>query len=174
MTRDIFEADFKAEEVTKFLEEASKKIKDMRPLMKLAAHNLKTIVDKNLDTNGTHTGEKWKEWSDKWKKQRLKKAKVQGKLLNYQGHLRGHIHSEYDNTTAAVIASDEYAAAHNFGCTKTVEKKRYNKKKKSLTRFTCNMNMPKREFMRINDIEQDYLIADLTVKLKELLMEGGK
>jgi len=173
MTKKIFEAEFKAKEVIKFLEEAAKKLDDLTPLMRIAAHFLKSTVDENFKTEGKHTGEKWKEWSDNWKKQRMKQNRT-GSILTLEGDLHKSIHSKASKTEAAVIAGTDYAAAHNFGCTKTVMKERENKKKRTITSFKCNMNMPRREFMRIDDTHQDELIADLTVKLTELLMEKGK
>lgn len=168
MTKEIFEAKFNADEVTKFLNDASKKISDLRPLMRVAAQYLKFVVDENFETEGTFTGEKWKEWSDKYKKQRMKQSRGQGKILTLEGSLRKDIRSKYDNTTASVIANKEYAAVHNFGL-----KRKISKTSSKGKRFKCNMNMPKREFMRINEREQENLIGDLTVKLTEMLLNNG-
>lgn len=168
MTKKIFEADFKAEQVIKFLEDAAKQVKDIRPLMKVAAHFMKSTVDENFETEGQHTGDKWKEWSTNWKKQRLKEKHGEGGILQFRGDLRRSLRSKYDDTSAMAIVSGDYAAAHNFGF-----KGKVNKTSSKGKRFTCNMNMPKREFMRINEREQEYLIADLTVKLKEMFMNNG-
>ena len=164
--KEPFEVEFNAKEVQKFLEKSAKKLSDLRPLMREAAQGLKFVVDQNFETEGTFTGEKWKEWDEKYKKWRLKQKKGQGSILTFEGRLRRSIVASSSATEAIVGTNVKYAAAHNFGCDKTV-----NKKSKLGKRFSCNMNIPKREFMRINQTEQENLIADLYIFLKEMLFE---
>ena len=169
MSKEPFEAEFNAKEVTKFLNESAKKLSDLRPLMREAAQGLKFVVDQNFETEGTFTGDKWQAWSDKYKKWRLKKKKGQGGILSFEGNLKRDIRSGYDNTTAFVASGKDYAAIHNFGFKGIVTKERENKRKGTKTRFSCNMNTPKREFMRINETEQQNLIEDLQEFLEQEL-----
>ncbi len=164
MSKKTFEYDFQAKEVQKFLEKSAKKLSDLRPLMREAAQGLKFVVDQNFETEGTFTGDKWQAWSDKYKKWRLKQKKGQGSILSFEGRLRRSIVASSSATEAIVGTNVKYAAAHNFGCDKTV-----NKTSKKGKRFSCNMNTPKREFMRINETEQQNLIEDLQEFLEQEL-----
>ena len=165
--KKMFIAHWNADEIVEFLQNAEKQIGDLTPLMKTARVFLKQTVDENFETEGQHTGEKWKELSDKYKKMKLKKSKSKDiKILHFEGDLRHSIMAKSDQTSATVGTNSPYAAVHNFGF-----KGEVTKESKKGKRFTCNMNMPKREFMRINEIQKEYLLADLKVKLTELLMQ---
>ena len=70
MDDKYFTYGFKAKSVVKLLNDIQKGFKDLTLLMKVARRFLKKTVDENFETSGTHTGDAWKEWSEKWKKQR--------------------------------------------------------------------------------------------------------
>lgn len=154
----MFKVNFNAKYITKFLNETSKKLKDLSPLMKIARVFLKNTVDENFETNGTATGEKWEPWSEKYKKRRAKLNRANGKILNLDGHLRKSIISKSGKDFALVGTSKEYAAIHNFGG----DIKRNNK--------TIG-KMPKREFMRLNDYKKEELLAELYIKSEELMLD---
>lgn len=160
----FFTYGFKAKEIVKFLNDIHKEIQDLTPLMKVARRFLKNTVDENFETSGVHTGEKWKSWSEKWKKQRIKIGRGSGKILNLEGELRRSIKAKHGKDFAQVGTASEYAAIHNFGF-----KGKVNKKSKKGKMFTAKMNMPKREFMRLNDTTIDELYAELYIAAKDLI-----
>lgn len=161
----FFTYGFKVKDVVKFLNDIQKEIQDLTPLMKVARRFLKKTVDENFETSGTHTGEKWKEWSEKWKKQRIKMGRGSGKILNLEGELRRSIKAKHGKDFAQVGTASEYAAIHNFGFNGTVQKK---SKKGKL--FSAKLNMPKREFMRLNDAAKDELYAELYITAKDIML----
>ncbi len=57
---------------------------------------------------------------------------------------------------AMVGTNKIYAAIHNFGGNNTLKH---------------NKTMPKREFMRIDDTQREFLQADLYIKLQEILID---
>ena len=152
-----FKAKWNAKDIVALLRTAEKQLGDLSPLMKTARVLMKGIVDENFETEGTHTGEKWQSWSDEWKKQRIKMGKGSGKILNLSGSLRRSILSKSDSNTATVYTNKVYAAIHNFGGTKKLKR---------------NQNMSKREFMRINDTQAEFMLADLKISLEEMLMQA--
>lgn len=156
MTDKFFKSNFNAKDITKFLNEAAKKLSDLTPLMKTARVFLKKTVDENFETEGEHTGKKWKAWKEKWKKQRIKMGRDDGKILNLDGGLRRSILAKHGSDFALVGTNKKYAAIHNFGGNKSLKR---------------NKTMPKREFMRIDETQQEYLQADLYVQLKDILIE---
>lgn len=154
MSNKYFEVEFTTEKIKKFLLEVSKNIADMTPLMKTAAVFMKDCVDENFETEGTHTGEKWEAWSEAWKKQRIKQGRGSGKILSLDGHLRKSIMSKTTFDSAIVGTNKIYAAIHNFGGTPELKR---------------NKTMPKREFNRINDDEEENMFEELTNNLEELI-----
>ena len=63
MADKFFKASFDCKNVVDFLKKKVEQFKDLSPLMKVARVFLKNTVNKNFETEGTHTGEKWPEWS---------------------------------------------------------------------------------------------------------------
>lgn len=88
---------------------------NMRPLMKSAALIMKNYVDENFETQGEHSGDKWKEWSDEYKEHREKIGRGNGHILSLEGELRESISSIVTDEEAMVGSNKEYAAIHNFG-----------------------------------------------------------
>ena len=154
---EMFKAKWNGKDIIAFLRTAEKKLGDLSPLMKAARVELKGIIDENFETEGKHTGDKWKEWSDEWKKQRMKMGEGSGKILNLSGKLRKTIMAKSDRNTATIYTNRDYAAIHNFGGNKKLKR---------------NKTMPRREFMRINDTQVEYLLADLKISLEEMLMKA--
>ena len=143
MTGEMFKVKFESKAVTDFLKDAAKKLSDLTPLMKEARVFLKKTVDENFETEGTYTGDKWKPWSESWKKRRLQMGISPNRLLHFGGVLRNSIRAYSNNNEAGVGTNMDYAAAHNFGF-----KGKVSKKSKLNKEFTANMFLPKREFMR--------------------------
>lgn len=156
MSNKYFVCNFNAKEVIKILNEAGKKLKNLTPVMKVAKVFLKNTVDENFETEGKATGEKWQDWSEKYKKQRIKMGFSSGKILNLRGHLRRSILSKHSKDWALVGTNLEYAAIHNFGGDKSLKH---------------NKNMPKREFFRLNDYKKDELYAEIYLATEERILK---
>lgn len=140
--------------IIKFLKDCHKQLDDLSPLMKTARVIMKKVVDDNFETEGKATGEKWQEWSDSWKKKRIKLGRGSGKILTLDGELRRSIHAKSGSNFALVGTNKEYAALHNFGGSKILKR---------------NKTMPKREFMRFDDYALDELHAELRIKFEDIL-----
>lgn len=164
-----FKTEINSKEIVTFLKKAAIQLKDLTPLMRTARSFLRDMVDANFETEGALTGDKWKELSTEYKIRKLKQGKSGGKLV-YSGNLRSKMISESGKDYALVATTNltkDYAAAHNFGFTGMVDKE----SKKGL-KFKCKMNIPQREFMRINDTQLEFLQAELAICLKEQLMNA--
>ena len=159
MSGKYFTATFEADEwFIDFLNGMQEKLKDLTPLMKTARVFLKQTVNENFNTSGTHTGEKWKEWSDAWKKRRMQLGKSGNRILSMDGNLQKHISAKSGADFAKVYNHEKYAAIHNFGFD--------GKNKKGV-----KMNMPQRQFMRLDKYRVEDLYVELYLKLKDILFE---
>lgn len=167
MADKFFKVEINEKEIIKFLNAKAKQFKNLTPLMKTARVFLKNTVDKNFETQGEHTGEKWEEWSDSYKKWRMKNGKSGNLILTLDGHLRRDVRAKSGADYAMVGVNKIYAALHNFGCTKTIKKTSKNGK-----RFSCKMNAKKREFMRLDDKARENLLAELYIKSEEMLLDN--
>lgn len=157
MTNKYFEIKIEADAITELLKDISSDLKDLSPLMKVARVAMKNIVNENFETEGTATGEKWKEWSDKYKKLRLKKGKT-GNILSLDGYLKRSITAKSGKDWAMIGTNKKYAAIHNFGG----DIKRHGKKIGT---------MPQREFMRFDNNALNDLYAELYLEAKHLIFE---
>lgn len=92
-----------------------KKLKDLRPLMRIISQTMKLEVDENFETEGQNVGEKWEDWSDSWRLRRTKLGRGSGRIMNFNGELRQSITRKATSTEATVGTNKEYAAIHNFG-----------------------------------------------------------
>lgn len=156
MADKFFKASFDCKDAIDFLKKKAEQFKDLTPLMKVARVFLKNTVDKNFETEGQHTGDKWPEWSESYKKQRLKMGKSGGKIMTLDGHLRRDVRAKSGIDYAMVGRNKNYAALHNYGGNSSLKH---------------NKTMPKREFMRLDDNAKDHLFAELYIKAEEMLME---
>lgn len=102
-------------EINNKLLQLQERAQNMRPLMKSAALIMKNYVDENFETQGEHSGDKWKEWSDEYKEHREKIGRGDGRILSLEGELRESISSIVTDESAMVGSNKEYAAIHNFG-----------------------------------------------------------
>lgn len=155
----MFEANFKgADDILSVLNSAKESLKDLSPLMKLARVLLKSNINENFNTSGEHTGEKWKEWSDKYKLWRMKNGKSGNRILSLEGNLQKHISAKSGADFAKVYTHEKYAAIHNFGF--------HGKNKRG-----AKMNMPQREFMRLDEAALNDLYAELYIEWKDMLWQ---
>ncbi len=158
MADKFFKASFDCKDAINFLKKKAEQFKDLSPLMKVARVFLKNTVNKNFETQGEHTGNKWQPWSETYKKQRLKMGKSGGKIMTLDGHLRRDVHAKSGADFAMVGTNKIYAAIHNFGGNSSLKH---------------NKTMKKREFMRLDDNAKDHLYAELYIKAEEMLVEGA-
>ena len=164
MSDKFFTSNFNAKEVTKFLQQQADKLGDLTPLMKVARKKLRDIVMKNFETEGTASGEKWKAWSEAYKKARLKMGKGSGKILTLSGELRRSIKAKSGKDYAQVGTASVYAAMHNFGYDDYIKRRTKN----GTTKY--KLKMPKREFIRISQAQQEDLLSDLIIEAEDILM----
>lgn len=113
---------------------------DLRPLFRRFRRTILNIIDDNFDTEGTASGEKWQELSEKYNIQKIKKYGMGKKILEASGSLRKSFTSKIDDKTLTIGTAKEYAAIHNFG----MDEK----------------NMPQREFML-----KEFQVGDLSYDL---------
>lgn len=112
---------------------------DLKPLFRRLRRTILNIIDDNFDTEGTASGEKWQELSEKYNKLKILQYGMGKKILEASGDLRKSFTSKIDKTSLTIGTAKEYAAIHNFG----MDEK----------------NMPQREFMlkefQIGDLSYD-------------------
>ena len=153
MSKECFEVEFNNEQITQKLENLKKSFSDLAPFFKIIRTNLLNEIEENFNTEGTNSGEKWAEWSEKYKKLRIKLGKSStGVILSDSGQLRESFFGEIEANKLTIGTAKEYAAIHNFG---------HDKK-----------NMPQREYFRFSDNAIDGLLADINDYAKELLTKG--
>ena len=145
-----FEVEFNAEEITDALNHVLKETKNLEPAFKIARKALLDAIDENFETEGASSGERFKDWSEKYAKYRAKKKKGEGKILQYEGYLRKSISSKITRKELIIGSDKEYAAAHQFGY--------------------APRNLDARPFMRItNEVKKEIaknIMSDLRKRIK--------
>ena len=131
-------------DIFKKIKEFADETGDMKPFLKVATRRIMNVIDQNFETEGKNTGEKWEDWSDIWLKRREELGKADGKILSLDGYLRRSIERHIDYDRAVVGSPMKYAAIHNFG-----------------SEEGSKINMPQREFMRIDRVEEEKILDDL-------------
>lgn len=139
MSEKYFEGKLNTKEVVKKLEELSKKVSDLKPLLRVCRRVLLNDIDENFETEGKASGDKWQELNEDYLEYKQKKKAVD-KILQFGGDLRTKLSDSVTDRSLIIGSALEYAAIHNFG----MENK-----------------MPKREFMRFSDYQLEDLIAEL-------------
>lgn len=120
----------------------------LKPFLKWLDVKLRGGIEENFLTEGRYSGEKWQEWSEKYKKWRIKHYGG-GQILTREGNLRESITSILEDDKLIIGTAKEYAAIHNFG-----HKKR---------------NMPKREYFRFSSENLKEIKEDLRAFTLELI-----
>lgn len=130
------------------LKELAAEYKDnFRQFLKIIDVKLRAAIDENFLTEGKSLGQKWAEWSEKYKKWRIKHYGG-GQILTREGNLRESFVSEIEDNSLTIGTAKEYAAIHNFG----------HKKKK----------MPQREYFVFTDKTIEEVLEDLNDYAREL------
>ena len=110
---DFIEIKIDSQEVERKLQEIAKKTSDLKPLMKNIAGIFASAAEDNFAEEGRP--DKWQDLSKVTKKQREKKGKWPGQILQVSGQLASSINTYYDNYSAVIGSNLEYAAIHQLG-----------------------------------------------------------
>lgn len=150
---EYFEVKLNKDEIVNKLTELSKKFSNMAPFLKIIRVKLLYEIDRAFETEGTNSGEKWKEWSEKYKKYRIKNF-GDGQILNRSGNrgLRGSFISLLEDKKLTIGTAKEYAAIHNFG--------------------HDTKNMPQREFLKFSESSMSELLEDLNDYAEEIMINS--
>lgn len=147
-----FSVEIENQDIFKRIKEFADETGDIKPFLKLASRRIMNVIDENFETEGKNTGEKWENWSDIWLKRREELGKADGKILSLDGYLRRSIERHIDSDRAVIGSSLKYAAIHNFGSTDDMK-----------------IDMPQREFLRIDAFEEEKILDDLYEYIKKKL-----
>ena len=91
----------------------AKRTENLRPLMKNIAGIFAYSTEENFKEEGRP--DKWVDLAESTKKQRTKKRKWPGQILQVEGKLAASINTYYDNDSAVIGSNLEYAAIHQLG-----------------------------------------------------------
>ena len=113
MSDKPIEIEFDNKEVHEKLLNLAKRTENLRPLMK----NIAGIFSYSTEENFKEVGrpDKWVDLTESTKKQRTKKRKWPGQILQVEGKLAASINTYYDNDSAVIGSNLEYAAIHQLG-----------------------------------------------------------
>lgn len=98
--------------VTEKLLELAQKGENLRPLMKNIAGIFAYSTEENFKNEGRP---KWQDLAESTKKQRQKKRKWSGQILQVEGQLASSVNTYYDNDSAVIGSNLDYAAIHQLG-----------------------------------------------------------
>ena len=98
--------------VDRKLLELAQKGENLRPLMKNIAGIFASATEENFKNEGRP--DKWTELSEATKKQRTKKKKWSGQILQVSGQLASSISTQYDDKSAVIWSNLDYAAIHQL------------------------------------------------------------
>ena len=149
MTKNNIEIKFEHRIVQEKLLDIAKRVENLRPLMKNIAGIFSYSTEENFKEEGRH--DKWLDLAESTKKQRTKKRKWPGQILQVEGKLAASINTYYDNDSAIIGSNLEYAAIHQLGGQAGRNK---------------SVEIPARPYLGITDEEQQEII-DLIVKYIE-------
>ena len=113
MSDDPIEIEFDNQEVNNALLQLAKKGENLRPLMKNIAGIFANSAEENFKEQGRP--DKWVDLAESTKKQRLKKRKWPGQILQVEGILASSVNTYYDNDSAIIGSNLPYAAIHQLG-----------------------------------------------------------
>ena len=113
MSDDPIEIEFDNQEVNNALLQLAKKGENLRPLMKNIAGIFANSAEENFKEQGRP--DKWVDLAESTKKQRLKKRKWPGQILQVEGMLASSVNTYYDNDSVVIGSNLPYAAIHQLG-----------------------------------------------------------
>lgn len=146
MTKNNIEIKFEHRIVQEKLLDIAKRVENLRPLMKNIAGIFSYSIEENFKEEGRP--DKWLDLAESTKKQRTKKRKWLGQILQFEGKLSASINTYYDNDSAVIGSNLEYAAIHQLG---------------GQTGKNKSVEISARPYLKITDEEHQEII-DLIVK----------
>ena len=105
--------EFDNKEVHEKLLNLAQRTENLRPLMKNIAGIFAYSTEENFKEEGRP--DNWVDLAESTKKQRTKKRKWPGQILQVEGKLEASINTYYDNDSAVIGSNLEYAAIHQLG-----------------------------------------------------------
>ena len=113
MSEKPIEIEFDNKEVNRKLLELARSGENLRPLMKNIAGIFSYATEENFKDEGRP--EKWVDLSESTKKQRQKKGKWPGQILQVTTQLALSVNTFYDDDSAVIGSNLAYAAIHQLG-----------------------------------------------------------
>ena len=113
MPDDFVEIKIDNKEVNERLLELAERGENLRPLMKNIAGILASSTEDNFREEGRP--DKWQDLAESTKKQRTKKRKWPGQILQVEGKLAASVNTQYDDDSAVIGSNLDYARIHQLG-----------------------------------------------------------
>lgn len=151
MSDKPIEIEFDNREVHEKLLDLAKKTENLRPLMKNIAGIFAYSTEENFKEEGRP--EKWLDLAESTKKQRTKKRKWPGQILQVEGKLAASISTYYDNDSAVIGSNLEYAAIHQLGGQAGRDK---------------SVEIPARPYLKLTDDDFEEIIKALENHIKTI------
>lgn len=149
MADDPIEIEIDNKAVNEKLLELAKRGENLRPLMKNIAGVFAYSTEENFKEEGRP--DKWTDLAESTKKQRSKKRKWPGQILQVEGKLAASINTFYDSDSAVIGSNLDYAAIHQLG-----GKAGRNKKEK----------IPARPYLQLTDEDYNEILYSAKEYLK--------
>ncbi len=149
MSDKPIEIEFDNKEVHEKLLNLAKKTENLRPLMKNIAGIFAYSTEENFKNEGRP--EKWLDLAESTKKQREKKRKWPGQILQVEGKLAASINTFYDDDSAIIGSNLDYAAIHQLGGQAGRNK---------------SVSIPARPYLKLTDSDYKEIIQEIEKHLK--------
>ena len=150
MSDEPIEIKLDNQEVQNRLLELASKCENLRPLMKNIAGIFAYSTEENFKNEGRP--EKWLDLAESTKKQREKKRKWPGQILQVEGKLAASINTFYDDDSAVIGSNLDYAAIHQLGGQAGRNK---------------SVSIPARPYLKLTDDDYDEINHEIEKYLKE-------
>ncbi len=105
------------ENLEKWLQERMDKVQNIGQLKDDIGILIKEDIDNNFEKESSPSGKKWEEWSESTEEYRRKRGRDDGKILNFDNHLRGSVDYETTNYSikAGALKGPKYSRIHQMG-----------------------------------------------------------
>lgn len=130
-------------EVQDKLLKLASKCENLRPLMKNIAGIFTYSTEENFKKEGRP--DKWVDLSESTKKQRTKKRKWPGQILQVSGQLASSVNTYYDNDSSIIGSNLVYSAIHQLGGQAGKNKK---------------VKIPPRPYLKLTDDDFDEILHE--------------
>lgn len=137
-------------EVQERLLKIAEKTQSLRPLMKNIAGIMAYSTEENFKNEGRP--DKWTDLAESTKKQREKKKKWPGQILQVEGKLAASINTFYDDDSAIIGSNLDYAAIHQLGGQAGRNK---------------SVSIPARPYLKLTDSDYKEILQEFEQYLKE-------